>query len=190
MTIVVQMFDCESDKYTVFIMPAQSAAAIFACAFRKFSIIVDASFGTLLKTLTPAIFDIQSYRLLAVSGTSGLEGRVMGFLEYQQGKVSLDQLRNWFAPISMNLVSSGSPEQIRKANAIIGEFSDFDEGLLSEEQLKNNLSAILKPSQFPYHIQMFVFDGLAAPVQSGTAAVIAEMGDPASVGVGYAWAHA
>ena len=106
----------------------------------------------------------------------------MGFLDYLSGKISLVQLRYWYASISMDAVSSSNPDAVRIANAIIGDFSDFDEGFLSEDELKKNLSALLFPSPSLTSVKEFVFQATVPAVQTGTSSITAAGRQPAFAG--------
>jgi hypothetical protein len=73
-------------------------------------------------------------------------------LAYLGGAITLAALREWFAPLSMDAESSGDPDAIRAAYQMIGDFSDLDEGFLSDLQLKQNLVNLLfdPPFASPY----------------------------------------
>lgn len=64
-------------------------------------------------------------------------------LAYLSGTITLAALRDWFAPVSMDAESSGDRDLIRATYKMIGDFSDLDEGFLSEIQLKQNLVNLL-----------------------------------------------
>jgi hypothetical protein len=104
----------------------------------------------------------------------------MGFLEYLNGEIGLEQLRKWFAPVSMDLVCSENPDAVRVANAIIGDLSDFDEGFLLEDQLKQNLRELLFPSPSQTSFKHVSFGDTGSPVATSTATVTFEgTGSPA-----------
>jgi hypothetical protein len=67
-------------------------------------------------------------------------------LAYLCETISLADLRRQSASLSMDAGDSKESEALRIANAIVGDFSDVDEGFLSEQQLKQNLAALLYPS--------------------------------------------
>lgn len=66
---------------------------------------------------------------------------------YTRGDISLETLRDWFAPYSIEPESEQDAEFTRIAYELIGDLSDLDDGFLTEEALKENLkSAFNSPS--------------------------------------------
>lgn len=119
------------------------------------------------------------------------------FRGYLYGEINLVQLREWFAPISMDIYSGDAePEAIRIVNAMIGEFSDFDESFFSETQLKQNLANALYASFVSQYKEMHL--GLAPnpnpTVVTGTVTdtlrPFQAVASIASVGTGRAWEYA
>lgn len=109
----------------------------------------------------------------------------MVFLDYLSGKIGLVELRKRYASRSMDDVCSSDSEAVRVANAIIGAFSDYDEGFLSEDQLRQQLSDLLFPSPSPTPIKQVGFIGSELTVKTGTAITVEER-SPAFAGAGRA----
>lgn len=61
---------------------------------------------------------------------------------YLGGQISLQQLREWVAPYTIEPGSHGEDEFSHIADELIGDFSDFDDKLLSESGLNANLKAL------------------------------------------------
>lgn len=57
-TVVIQIFNCESDKHSIFVMSAQSPPTIIVCIFSIFNIVIDAIIGTIFEAQLPIISDI------------------------------------------------------------------------------------------------------------------------------------
>jgi hypothetical protein len=103
-------------------------------------------------------------------------------LEYVEGKEELSALRQWLAPVALDVDSCGDRDAIRAAYGIQRSVADHAEGFLSELQLKQNLVALLLPSPF---ISSYVSVGLLgsdqATVTTGTFIEV-ESGSPIGVG--------
>jgi hypothetical protein len=104
-----------------------------------------------------------------------LQDRISNYLE---GKEEFSALRDWFAPLVIDIDSCDDPQVMRAFYSMQRSISDFSEGFLSEEQLKQNVSVLLIPSSSSY---VFV-DVAKAGVIAGTATNVVV--GTASVGVG------
>lgn len=83
--------------------------------------------------------------------------------------ISLKTLREWLAPLSLDVESSGEPDAIRVVYAMVGDLADFDEGFLPESQLRQNFANLLFTSPIASHYQQIpVSRGFSSPVVTGT----------------------
>jgi len=113
------------------------------------------------------------------------------FLGYLYGEIDLVQLREWFAPISMDIYSSnGDPDMIRIVNVMIGEFSDFDEGFFPETQLKQNLANAMYASFVSPYKEIHFGSAPNPVVVTGTLSPYEAVASIASVGTGRALEYA
>lgn len=64
---------------------------------------------------------------------------------YLDGEITLQALREWFAPFSIDPDSSADPRFAGIAYELIGDFSDLDDKLLSEDDLRIILGSIADP---------------------------------------------
>ena len=127
------------------------------------------------------------------------EGIIMGFLQelrsrilaYVEGKDSLIALREWFAPLALEIGSCEDAEARQIVYRMQRSLADESLGYLSENALKQNLFVALFPSPSQSILQeSAVCNGHSPVVITGSFVATAEFPSLAFAGVGYvaSWA--
>jgi hypothetical protein len=96
-----------------------------------------------------------------------LEALNSKLLAYLRGEISLRDLREWFAPVSLDARSSDQPKATKMAYEMIGDFSDFDEGFLDEAELQARLLALSAAPFASSYVEVSIL-GFSNPVRSST----------------------
>lgn len=66
-------------------------------------------------------------------------------LAYWNREITLQALREWLAPITMDAASAADEPSQQLAMQLIGDFSDFDEGFIAEPALRQKLFNVISP---------------------------------------------
>ena len=104
------------------------------------------------------------------------------------GRQDLAALRVWFVLVSMDVKSYGDSEVVRIGYGMLRSFANFDEGFMSEQQLKRDLIVILFPS-FVSSFQL-IDNGQASKSSIISGTLLSTAVEVASAGIKPALVHA